>query len=141
LPNRFAAWALRALVFPRGRLCKPPSDRRSSEVARGLLDDRPERQALTEHIYLPPPGDEGLGRLEAMLTQVVAAQAVRAKIKDAQRSKRLAAHDRRELYDEALAKQVISPNELKLLEAADEARDHAVQVDAFEFEALLEACV
>ncbi len=139
LPNRPAAWALCGFVFPLGRRTKPPSDRRTAQVAHGLLDDRPERQALTEHIYLPPPGDAGLGRLEATLTQVVAAQAVRAKLKDAQRSKKLEARGGSALLDEARTKSVISESERTLVENADRARENTIQVDSFAFEALLSA--
>jgi acyl-CoA dehydrogenase len=107
LPNRAAAWALRPLVFPLGRRQRPPSDAQGAAVARALLDDPAARDALTADIYRPSAQEPGLGRLEAALEKAVAALAVEAKIREAVRAGRL---DRE----------------------PDEAREEAIQVDAFD---------
>jgi acyl-CoA dehydrogenase len=131
LPNRPAAWLVRALVLPLGRREHGPTDRRNSEVARGLLDDRPERVSLTGDIYLPPASDPGLGRLEAALADVLAAAGARAKLKEAARQKKLAPHGSVELLDAALAAGILTPAERETVERAERARASAVAVDAF----------
>ncbi|MCE9594292.1 MAG: acyl-CoA dehydrogenase [Planctomycetes bacterium] len=131
LPNRPAAWLVRALVLPFGRCEHGPSDRRNSEVARGLLDDRPERLSISDGIYLPPASEPGLGRIEDALQHVLAATAARTKLKDAARAKKLAAHGSTELLDAAVLAGILTEAERKLVEAAERARADAVAVDAF----------
>jgi acyl-CoA dehydrogenase len=67
LPSRPVTWLLRPLLFPLGARYRPPSDRVGSAVARGLLEDRVARLALTADIYVPSSNEAGLGRLEAAL--------------------------------------------------------------------------
>ncbi|MBI5433099.1 MAG: acyl-CoA dehydrogenase [Planctomycetes bacterium] len=131
LPNRPAAWLVRGLVLPFGRCEHGPSDRRQSEVARGLLDDRPERVSLTAGIFSPPSSDPGLGRLDAALADVVAAAGARAKLKDAARQKKLAAQGSTELLDAAVAAGIVTAEERALVERAERSRADAVAVDAF----------
>src|SRR5258705_13507309 len=84
-PNRPAAFLLGMAVFPLGMSSGPPSDALGATVARALLDDREERLRLTRDIYVPPPDDPGLGRLELALDKVMAAapaaQAVKAAVR------------------------------------------------------------
>ncbi|MCK6446470.1 MAG: acyl-CoA dehydrogenase [Planctomycetes bacterium] len=131
LPNRPAAWLVRALVLPFGRREHGPSDRRHAEVARGLLEDRPERVSLSSDIFLPPASDPGLGRLEAAQAAVLAAQPARNKLKEAAKQKKLAARGSTELLDAAVAAGILSEEERKLVEAAEIARRDAILVDAF----------
>jgi acyl-CoA dehydrogenase len=131
LPNRPVAWALRALVFPTGARLRPPSDRMGSAVARALLDDGEARAALTRDIYLPPPEEDGLGRLEAALGKALAALAVESRIREAVRSGQLDHAPGGDLADRALEAGIISADERKDIHDADEARDEVIRVDAF----------
>ncbi len=132
LPNRAAAWALRPLVFPLGRRLRPPSDAQGAAVARALLDDPAARDALTADIYRPPAQEPGLGRLEAALEKAVAALAVEARIREAVRAGRLDREPGGRLSERALDAGIISAEELARLHEADEAREEAIQVDAFD---------
>jgi len=131
LPNRPAAWALRPIIFPLGRRLRPANDALGSAVARALLDDPEARDALTADIYRPPADEPGLGRLEAALEQAVAALAVEKKIRDAVRAGALDHAPGDVLADRALEAGVISSEERQCIHAADEARNEAIQVDAF----------
>jgi acyl-CoA dehydrogenase len=131
LPNRPAAWALRPLVFPLGRRLRPPGDRLGSAVARALLDDPEARDVVTRDIYRPPAEEPGLGRLEAALAKAVAALAVERKIRDAVRAGSLDHAPGDVLADRALEAGLISADERKHIHDADEAREEAIQVDAF----------
>lgn len=134
LPNRAAAWGLRPLVFPFGARRRPPSDVLGAQVARALLEDREERLRLTSDIYIPPPHEPGLGRLEAALDTAVTALAVEAKVRDAIRARRIDRAPGDALLDLAMQAGVITPEERQRIREADEARDEVIQVDAFDTE-------
>jgi len=131
LPNRLAATALRPLVFPLGARYRPPADRLGTAVARGLLEDREARLALTRDIFVPPRGEPGLGHLEAALDHAVAALRVETKIRDAVRAGRLDKAPGDEMLDLAVAAGVITEEDKALVREADEVRDEVIQVDAF----------
>jgi acyl-CoA dehydrogenase len=132
LPNRLAALVLRWVVFPLGAPYRPPSDALGAQVARALLEDREERLRLTRDIYVPPPHEPGLGRLEAALDKVVDALAVEAKIRDAVRAGRIDRAPGDALVELAREAGVITEEDCRRIRAADEARDEAIQVDAFD---------
>ncbi|MCC7013291.1 MAG: acyl-CoA dehydrogenase [Planctomycetes bacterium] len=137
LPLRWVALGLRWCVFPLGARAKPPSDRRTSEVARGILDDGALRLALTETIYVPDGGELGLGFLEATLDKVMAAKDAREKLKEAQRRKVLPRGAVLSVLQAAVEKGVLGPDDAQRIRDAEAARDAAVQVDSFEGRELL----
>lgn len=139
MPNRAAVWALGAAIFPLGSHRKPPSDRVGAEVARALLDGREERLRLTQDIYIPPPGDPGLGRLEAALGKVVAAAPAQQKIKSAIRARKLERDPEETLLERAVASGVIGKAEGCLIREAEAARDDTIQVDEFDSRVLTPA--
>ncbi len=132
LPNRAAAAMLRLAVFPLGPRAKPPGDALGARVARALLDDREERLRLTRDIYVPPPDDPGLGRLEAALDKVVAAAPDVLKVKAAVRAGTIAREPEGTLLERAAKASVIDESGLKRIREAEKARDDAIQVDEFE---------
>ena len=132
LPSRWVGRLLRPIVFPLGARRKPPDDRLGAEVARGLLEDRDARIALTRGLYIPPPDEPGLGRLEAALDRAVKALAVEARIRDAVRSGRLDRAPGDELLENAVAEGVISAEDRETVQAADELRAEVIKVDAFD---------
>ena len=132
LPNRAAAWALGAAIFPLGSHREPPSDQVGAAVARALLDGREERLRLTRDIYIPPPGDPGLGRLEVALGKVVAAAPAQEKIKSAIRARNLERDPEETLLERAVASGVIGKAEGCLIREAEAARDDTIQVDEFD---------
>ncbi len=132
LPNRPAAWLLRPLVFPLGARLRPPSDRLGGAVARGLLDDRHACLTLTRDIYVPPPDEPGLGRLDHALDHAVAALAVEKKTRDAVRAGRLDKAPGDVLLDEAVEAGVITGDERQQVLDADIVRDEVIQVDSFD---------
>ena len=132
LPNRLAAWKLRQLIFPFGARRKPPSDALGARVARALLEDREGRRRLTRDIYIPPANEPGLGFMEAALDKAVDALAVEAKIRDAVRAGRIDKAPGDELVDRAVEAGIISEDERRRIRAADDAREEAIRVDAFD---------
>ena len=90
------------------------------------------RRRLTADIYIPGPEEPGLGRLEAALGKAVDALAVETKIRDAVRAGLLDCLPGDLQVECALAAGVITKAECEKLKDADEARDEAIQVDAFD---------
>ena len=131
LPNRPAAWLLRPIIFPLGARRRPAHDRLSAAVARSLLENREARLSLTADIYVPPPEELGLGRLEAALEQAVAALAVETKIRDAVRAGQLDKAPGDVLLDQAVAAGIITGAERQQVLDADEVRNEVILVDAF----------
>jgi acyl-CoA dehydrogenase len=132
LPARPVAWGLRALVFPLGADLRGPDDALGAEAARALLDDPDVRERLTASIYVPPADEPGLGHLEDALRHARRALAVEARIRRAVHESVIDHAPGDVLVEKALAAGVIRPEEREWLREADEARDEAIQVDAFE---------
>jgi acyl-CoA dehydrogenase len=142
MPSRPTAWLVRLAAFPLGFRAKPPSDRLSAAVARGLLDDRALRLAMTSDVYIPPASEGSLGRLEAAYAKVVAAQPIDRKLKDAVRTRRIPAHlDAEAQLAAAVTAGVIDEDERRIWREADVARRDAIQVDAFPLEEFAELAV
>ncbi len=132
LPSRPVAWVLRRLVFPLGTWHRPPSDALGADVARSLLDGHEGRLRLTADIYLPKDREPGLGQLEAALAKVVAALEVTSRIHEAESAGRIDREPRATRVERALAAGILSEDDRRRLLEADEARDEAIQVDAFD---------
>jgi acyl-CoA dehydrogenase len=132
LPTRPAAWLLRALIFPLGARFRPPSDKLGARVARDILEDREARLHLTEDVFVPPPGEVGLGALEAALDKAVRAIPVETKLRDAVRAGRLDRAPGYMLDELGRDAGVISAAEYALLQEAEAARSEVIAVDAFD---------
>jgi acyl-CoA dehydrogenase len=134
-PVRWIGTLLRLTVFPFGARFRPPGDRLGGRVARELLEDREARRALTTEIFVPPPEELGLGRLEAALEKAVDALPIETKLRDLVREGLLDRAPGHMLDDMALAAGLISQEEYERLNAARDCRLEVIQVDAFDFEA------
>jgi acyl-CoA dehydrogenase len=131
LPTRPAAWLLHFLVYPLGAHLRAPDDKLGGLVARSLLEDRDARSALTRDIFIPPPHEPGLGRLEAALDKAVAAIPIETKLRDLVRAGKIDRAPGHMLDDLALAAGLITQAEFDQLNDARDARDEVIQVDAF----------
>jgi acyl-CoA dehydrogenase len=131
LPVRWIAALMKLAIFPLGARFRPPSDRLGAEVARAILEDREARKTLTRDVFVPPPGEPGLGALEAALDKAVRAIPVETKLRDAVRAGTLDRAPGHMLDDLGLAAGVISKAEYDLLNEARDARDEVIAVDAF----------
>ena len=135
LPNRILAWAMRGLIFPYifpyGREFRPPRDELGRQVVGLLLTPNPARERLTAGVYRSPDESDPIGSLEAALRAVIAAEAVEAKIRAAQKTGTITGRSADELAGQALAQGVISAAETRILEHAKQLRRKAIMVDDF----------
>jgi acyl-CoA dehydrogenase len=130
-PNRFAAAALRALIFPLGRPCAAPSDKLGHKVARLLIAPSATRDRLTAGMYVPESETDPIGAIEHALDATIAAEAIEAKLRAAQRTKAIAGRTHDELVQAAVAEGVISAGEQAQLVRATRLRDQVIRVDDF----------
>ena len=82
-PIRSLAHFLRIMVFPFGQTYRKPSDKLGHKVALLLLSPSDTRERLTKGIYAPKDVTQVMGRLDATLEKVIAAEKVEKKIRKA----------------------------------------------------------
>jgi acyl-CoA dehydrogenase len=130
-PSRAVAMLLRAVIFPLGRPYVVPSDRLGHEVAKLLIEPSATRDRLTAGMYVSKSEADVLGALEAALEATVKAEAVEAKIRAAQKARKLAGRTPDALVAAAVAGGVITAEERDLIARATALRDQVVRVDDF----------
>ena len=131
LPNRFLSATLGWIVFGFAGRARAPSDRLSSTVAAAILGGGALRDHLTSDIYVPPAQEEGLGRLEATLQKIIAAQPIRTKFRESAQTGKHGT-DLDGSLDEAIEAGVITSDERDQLLGAEQARLETIQVDVFD---------
>lgn len=133
-PNRFVAGVLRVMVFPLGRPFSAPSDRLGQSVARLLLRPSATRDRLTQGMYLPDDEHDPVGAIEAALAASLDAEAIDGKIRQFEKSGRLAGNPKANVRDIALAVHEaggISDQEFDLIRRRNQLRDRVIAVDDF----------
>ncbi|HEY6545207.1 MAG TPA: acyl-CoA dehydrogenase [Dokdonella sp.] len=131
-PVRPVAWGLRALVFPFGRREVPPSDRLGHRVAAILCAPNEARTRLGEWVYLTPSANNPIGRMDALLPDVIAAEPVERKLLKAMKSGELAGYDYDAQLADAVAKGILSAAERDLLARVRAASFEFISVDDFD---------
>lgn len=112
-------------------LALAPSDHLGHQLSVLMMEPGEQRDRLTAGIYLPTDREEAIGRLEYTLTLVKRAEGTERKVHKAVKTKKLAKIKGPKLYDEALAKGVITQDEFNVIKQAEDARWDAIQVDHF----------
>ncbi|HET8941117.1 MAG TPA: acyl-CoA dehydrogenase [Rudaea sp.] len=131
-PMRPVAWLLRVLVFPFGRREVPPSDRLGHRVAALLCAPGEARARLGEWAFLSPTANNPVGRMNALLADVIAAEPVERKFLKALKSECIGAHEYAEQLEQAQSCGAISTEERKLLERMRAATFEFISVDDFD---------
>ncbi|AHI06104.1 acyl-CoA dehydrogenase [Bdellovibrio bacteriovorus W] len=107
------------------------SDGWSHAIASAMMEEGGIRDRLTEGIYMPKNRDEQLGRLEYAFSVSLKADAAEKKIRKAIHTKVLPKQKPATLVDEAVAKNVITAEEGKLIQESNAVRYDAILVDDF----------
>src|SRR5690348_209334 len=131
-PVRPVAWLLRALVFPFGRREVPPSDRLGRRVAALLTAPNEALDRLTDWVYTTPTPNNTIGRMKALLPDVIAAEPVDRKFGKALKSGQFSSHDYLDQLIEAQQAGVISEAEAELLRRVREGVFEFISVDDFD---------
>ena len=131
-PLRPVAWLLRALIFPLGRREVPPSDRLGRRVAALLCAPNETRDRLAGDVYLTPNANNPIGRMNALLADVIAAEPVERKFLKAAKTLNAKAYDYSGQLAEVEAGGGITAEERKLLERVRAATFEFISVDDFD---------
>ena len=131
LPNRLAATALRPIVFPLGARYAPPNDRLGERIVRGLLDGGELFESLTQDVAIPTEQGPGMWELEDALAKIKEIRPIEDAVKRAVKEKRLEKRPANTLYERAEKEGIIDTVQLEQVQAAREAQERAVTVDAF----------
>ncbi|HET7162767.1 MAG TPA: acyl-CoA dehydrogenase, partial [Rhodanobacteraceae bacterium] len=135
-PVRPVAWLVHALVFPFGRREVPPSDRLGRRVAAILTAPNSARDALVKGIYLTQTSNNPVGRMHALLPDVVAAEPIERKFLKAVKAGTIQSYDYFEQLAEAQKEGAISETERAMLERLRRATAEFINVDDFDPEEL-----
>ncbi|PXV57216.1 acyl-CoA dehydrogenase [Dyella jiangningensis] len=131
-PVKPVSWLLRVLVFPFGRREVPPSDRLGRRVAAIITAPGEARDRLTEWAYLTPTANNTIGRMNALLPDVIAAEPVERKFGKAQKAGQFKSHDYVGQLTEAMHAGVINAAEFELLKRVREGVFEFISVDDFD---------
>ena len=130
-PSRIAAWKMRFLVFPWGRVFSAPSDRRGHEVASLLLEPSQARDRLTANMFLHRHEDDPVGRLELAMLAAPAGEAVETKIRNAAKAGVISGFTQESRTASALEKSIISAEEAGQYRRFSALRRACIMVDDF----------
>ena len=131
-PVRPVSWLLRVLVFPFGRREVPPSDRVGRRVAALITAPSEARDRLLEWVYLTPTANNTIGRMNALLPDVIVAEPVDRKFAKAQKSGLFKTHDYLDQLVEAEQAGVLNASEAALLKRVREGVFEFISVDDFD---------
>jgi acyl-CoA dehydrogenase len=130
-PNHLLASVLWKIVYPLGRPFQHPSDKLGHKVARLLIEPSATRDRLTSGMYLPQTETDPIGCLEAALIATIEAEAIDAKVRNAQKIRTISGKSQEELVRSALAAGIITPEEHAHLQRTARLRDEVIRVDDF----------
>ena len=130
-PVRSVSVLLRVLVFPLGRREVPPSDRLGRRVAALITAPSEARDRLLEWVYLTPTPNNTIGRMHALLPEVILAEPVDRKLGKALKTGQFKAHDYFAQLVEAQEAGAINASEAALLKHVRESVHEFISVDDF----------
>ncbi len=108
-----------------------PSDKLGHKIAAALQVPGEQRDNLTVGTYQPTDINEAIGRLENAFRLVTAAEPILKKIRTAAADKKIKKGKLDAMVKEAITAGIVSAQEARLLADAEDARNDAIQVDAF----------
>lgn len=138
-------WPLKLLVFPIGAWLKAPDDRLGEKVALSIVKDAPVRERIVRGVYQPVDPSDPVGRVLHAYNMANACRDARERLNEAIRKtdpdelqdiEMLMAHQRSELVDWAIEKNVIREDERDTLIEALSALYDVIRVDAFDGDAI-----
>ena len=130
-PSRIAAWKMRFLVFPWGKVFSPPRDFLGHQIARLLLEPGLPRDRLTSNMFIQRHEDDPVGRLELAMQAAPAGEAVEAKIRNAVKADTVTGHTEAERIASALGKGIIGAEEAAQFRRFSALRRACIMVDDF----------
>jgi acyl-CoA dehydrogenase len=130
-PNRFVAWVLRALIFPRGRMYSAPSDELGHQIAELISMPGASRDRLTRNTYT---GDHHtpVGMFKEALELAARLEPVERRIREAEKKGSLKVARGDAVEKAALQAGLIDAKEAASLARLEELTREIVAVDDFD---------
>ncbi|NNK34294.1 MAG: acyl-CoA dehydrogenase [Xanthomonadales bacterium] len=135
-PNRFMRGILRFVVFPFGIREKAPGDRLTHRVAQLLLVPSDTRDRLCNGIYTSARTGHPVGLMEEALPQVIHAEPLERKLVKALKQGEISGITWEEQIQDALAKSVLTAEEIDILVKVQALVAEIIAVDDFDDEDL-----
>ncbi|MCC5873253.1 MAG: acyl-CoA dehydrogenase [Gammaproteobacteria bacterium] len=144
-PVRSLRWPLLTIAFPLGRRLQQPDDERGRRVALSIVEPGPARDRLVQGVYLSANPKDSVGRIMNALKLSRETADARRRINEALREadaadrheiELLLGHQRDELLDWAIEREVISTEERAAVGQALAALYDVIRVDAFSKESV-----
>ncbi len=132
LPDRRVAIALRALIFPRGRMFSAPSDELGQQLVALISRPTETRERLCAGIYAANEADCPLGLLQRALERAEALLPIEERIREAIRSGLIDAEHPLERIDSAERQGIINASEADQMRRHDALVMELVAVDDFD---------
>jgi acyl-CoA dehydrogenase len=133
-PSKFVAFFLNRIIFPFGHPYVVPSDDLGHQVAKALISPSATRDRLTAETYVPKVEQEAVGAVELALQATLEAEAIDAKIRDAEKAGKLDNNpdaNVRDIAHAAFAAGIVTAAEYAVLKRRNELRDIVIRVDDF----------
>ena len=130
-PSRAAAWGMRLLVFPLGRVFDAPGDELGHWIARLMMEPSAARDRLTSNIFIQRREDDPVGRLELALEAAPAADVIEAKLRAAARAGTATGLTDEARLDLAVDKGILDRDEAAALRRFWTLRRACIMVDDF----------
>ncbi|MDP1574722.1 MAG: acyl-CoA dehydrogenase [Coxiellaceae bacterium] len=131
-PNRFLSAMCRVVVFPRGQYLRAPSDRLGSKVAKLFMEPTKLRDRMSADLYTTPNDNNPAAKVQAILPEVVAMEALEKRVASARREYPLTAKTHAEWMETAVTHGVITPEEASTLSRVYAAKMDVINVDDFD---------
>jgi acyl-CoA dehydrogenase len=132
LPNRPAAFALRLLIFPRGRTFYAPADALGLALAEAIINPTPTRERLGACAYLAEGSDNQLARLQQALELAIEVRPLERRVFDARRRGEIETEDTPGQIDEAESKGILTADEANSVREFDALVMDLTGVDDFD---------
>ncbi|MDX1588095.1 MAG: acyl-CoA dehydrogenase [Oleiphilaceae bacterium] len=138
---------LRAMAFPLGRRLTPPDDELGGRVAKSIVEPGPMRERIIRGVYINEDPEDSVGRIMNALRLARETRPARDRINQAIRKadpdelqdiEMLLGHQREELLDWAIERELISQDERTSVSEAMAAMYDVIRVDAFDAQGIRE---
>ena len=136
-PNKLVAWFLNRIIFPLGHPYVVPSDDVGHQVAKLLINPSAARERLASDTFVDRREEDPVGAIELALEATLAAEAVEAKIREAEKAGRFDNNplaNVRDIAHAAFEAKVISAAEYDVVKRRNHLRDIVIRVDDFPFD-------
>lgn len=130
-PNRFMAFFLRVNVFPLGKRFAPPSDKLGMKVAKLMVSPSRLRQRLEQGTYTKTSSNNPIGRLNALLEDIIAIEPLLKKVRKAERTDVIKGKDLSELVRAAEQAEILTEADAKKLLKVEAQKMEFINVDDF----------